>query len=57
MSLGEFHHADEARTKGSKITAWVIIALIVGAIAVYVVESGMLTNNPVQAGQSYPRGM
>ncbi len=55
--LGEFHHAEEAPTKGSKITAWVVIALIVGAIAVYVVESGMLNSHPTQAGQSFPRGM
>jgi hypothetical protein len=56
MSLGEFHHGDEAPTKGSRITAWVVIALIVGAVAVYVVESGMLNHRP--AGQVMdPRGL
>jgi hypothetical protein len=56
-SLGEFHHSEDAPSKSSKITAWVVIALIVGAIAVYVVESGMLTSHPAAAGQAFPRGM
>jgi len=56
MSLGEFHHNEEAPTKSSKITAWVVIALIVGAVAVYVVESGMLNHHPAQAA-SEPRGL
>jgi hypothetical protein len=58
-SLGEFHHTEEPRNKGSKIVALVVIALIVGGAALYVVESGMLSASPAQAGQSqnYPRGM
>jgi hypothetical protein len=56
-SLGEFHHTEEAPDKGSRIVAWVVIALLVGAAALYVVESGMLSSAPVQTGQSYPRGM
>ena len=54
--LSDFHHVDET-PKGSKIIAWVIIALLVGGAALYVVESGMLTSNPATAGKEYPRGM
>ena len=56
-SLGEFHHAEEAPSKSSKVTSWVVIALIIGAIGIYVVESGMLDSTPTPAGQSFPRGM
>ncbi len=55
-SLGEFHHAEEAPPRSSKIVAWVVIALIAGGIGLYVVESGMLTTPPA-AGQSFPRGL
>ncbi len=27
--LGEFHHAEEAETKGAKITHWIILAVVV----------------------------
>ena len=55
--LSDFHHTEE-EPKGSKIIAWVIIALLVGGAAIYVVESGMLSSSPTQtAGQNYPRGM
>lgn len=54
--LSDFHHAEET-PKGSKIIAWVIIALLVGGAAIYVVESGMLSSSPPAAGQNYPRGM
>ena len=54
--LGEFHHADEAPTKSSRITAWVVIGLIIAAVAVYVVESGMLSPHPAQT-TSEPRGL
>ncbi|HXS08061.1 MAG TPA: hypothetical protein VN723_14815 [Rhizomicrobium sp.] len=54
--LSDFHHVDET-PKGSKIIAWVIIALLVGGAALYVVESGMLTSSPATAGKEYPRGM
>ena len=57
MSLGEFHHTEEAPSKGSRIVAWVVIAVLVGGAALYVVESGMLSSTPTQAGQNYPRGM
>jgi hypothetical protein len=56
-SLGEFHHAEEAPSKSSRIVAWVVIALLVGAAALYVFESGMLNPAPTQVGQAYPRGM
>jgi hypothetical protein len=56
-SLGEFHHPEEAPNKGSRIVAWVVIALLVGGAALYVVESGMLNEPPAQAGKVYPRGM
>ena len=54
--LSDFHHAEE-ENKGSKIIAWVVIALLVGGAALYIVESGMLTSSPTAAGQNYPRGM
>lgn len=57
-SLGEFHHhTDEVESKKPRIIALIVIALIVGGVALYAVESGMLSSNTVQAGQSYPRGM
>jgi hypothetical protein len=56
-SLGQFHHTEEAPSKGSRIVAWVIIALLVGAAALFIVESGMLSAGPVPAGQNYPRGL
>ena len=55
--LSDFHHAEEETPKGSKIIAWVIIALLVGGAAIYVVESGMLSSSPQTTGQNYPRGM
>ena len=57
-SLGEFHHTEEAPSKGSRIVALVFIAVLVGGAALYVVESGMLNSAPTtQSGQNYPRGM
>ena len=57
-SLGDFHHhEEEVESKRPRIIALIIIALIIGGVALYAVESGMLSNNTVQAGQSYPRGM
>ena len=56
-SLGEFHHAEEAPSKGSRIVAWIVIAVLLGGAALYVVGSGMLNSAPVQTGQHYPRGM
>ena len=57
-SLGEFHHHDEdVEAKKPRIIALIVIALIVGGVALYAVESGMLNSNTAQAGQNYPRGM
>lgn len=57
-SLGEFHHHnDEVESKKPRIIALIVIALIVGGVALYAVESGMLSSNTAQAGQNYPRGM
>jgi hypothetical protein len=56
-SLGEFHHTEDAPSKGSRIVAWVVVALLVGAAALFAVESGMLNPAPAQTGQSYPRGL
>ena len=42
-NLGEFHHAEEAQPRSAKIVAWVVLAMIVGALGIYVVESGILT--------------
>ena len=57
-SLGDFHHTEEAPSKGSRIVAWIVIAVLVGGAALYVVESGMLNSSPAQtAQQNYPRGM
>ena len=55
MSLGEFHHAEEKETTSHKVTAWIVLAVIVGALGIYVVESGML--NPPAQEQSFPRGL
>lgn len=57
-SLGEFHHhTDEVEAKRPRVIALIVIALIIGGVALYAVESGMLSSNTTQAGQSYPRGM
>lgn len=56
-SLGEFHHTEESEDKKPKIIALVVVALIVGGLALYAVESGMLSPGAAQSGQDYPRGM
>jgi hypothetical protein len=57
-SLGEFHHHDEdVEAKKPRIIALIVIALIVGGVALYAVESGMLNSSTAQTGQNYPRGM
>jgi hypothetical protein len=55
--LGQFHHTEEAPSKGSRIVAWVVLALLLGGAGLYVIESGMLSSSPTQTGQSYPRGL
>ena len=57
-NLGEFHHTEEVGDKRPRIIALVVIALIIGGVAIYAAESGMLSSNAApQAGQNYPRGM
>lgn len=56
-SLGEFHHAEEKETTGHRLIAWIVVAVIVGALGVYVVESGLLNPAPTQTGQNFPRGL
>lgn len=56
-SLGEFHHAEEKETTSHKLTAWIVLAVIVGALGVYVVESGMLSPPPASQAQNFPRGL
>ncbi len=56
-SLGEFHHVEEGPTTVHKIVGAIVIALIVGAAAVYVVDSGMLSSHPDTTVKTYPRGL
>jgi hypothetical protein len=55
--LQEFHHFDEKPNKTRQAVTWVALALVLGGVTFYVVESGMLKSHPQQAGQSYPRGL
>lgn len=41
-SLGEFHHAEEEQPRIMKIVGWVVLALVVCGIGIFVVESGLL---------------
>jgi hypothetical protein len=55
--LQDFHHAEDKPNKTQRMATLVIIVVILGAVAFYVVESGMLKPQPQQAGQTYPRGL
>jgi hypothetical protein len=33
--LGEFHHAEEAESKGAKITHWIIFAVVIAAMGAF----------------------
>jgi len=55
--LQDFHHAEEKPNKTQRMATLAIIVVILGAVAFYVVESGMLKPQPQQAGQTYPRGL
>ena len=55
--LQDFHHSEDKPDKTQKIVTWVAIALVLGGVALYVVESGMLKPQLQQAGQKYPRGL
>jgi hypothetical protein len=54
--INEFHHAEEARDKTSKIVAWVVIALLLGGFGIYVAESGFFSPS-AQSGPTYPRAL
>jgi hypothetical protein len=55
--LQQFRHSEDKPDKMHKIVTWAAIALILGAVTLYVVESGMLSPRPQQTGQHYPRGL
>jgi hypothetical protein len=55
--LGEFHHAEEVPTKGSKITHWVILAAVVAGMLAFAASWGMFNPDVKQTAQSYPRAL
>jgi len=55
--LQDYHHAADKPDKTQRMATWAVIIVILGGVAFYVVESGMLNHQPQQAGQSYPRGL
>ena len=55
--LQDFHHVEDKPNKTQRMVTLAIIVVILGAVAFYVVESGMLKPQPQQAGQTYPRGL
>lgn len=55
--LQDFHHASDKPDKTQRMAAWAAIIVILGGVAFYVVESGMLNPHPQQAGSTYPRGL
>ena len=54
-SLNEPHDTEETPNKTAMILAMVVIALLVGGIGLFVLESGLLNPAP-QATHSLPRG-
>lgn len=55
--LGDFHHAEETPTKGSKITHWVILAVVVAGMVAFAASWGMFNPDIKQTAQSYPRAL
>lgn len=55
--LGEYHHAEEAETKSSKLIHWIIGLVILAGVGIYALESGMFSSHPAQAASNYPRGL
>ncbi len=55
--LQDFHHAADKPDKTQRMAMWAAIIVILGGVAFYVVESGMLNSHPQQTGQKYPRGL
>ncbi|HVV27540.1 MAG TPA: hypothetical protein VHC40_06190 [Rhizomicrobium sp.] len=48
-NLQEFHHAEEAQNKTSRLVIAIAIALVMAGFAIYVYESGMWNPQPHQA--------
>jgi hypothetical protein len=56
--LEDFHHADPAPEKSSKLIHWIIGLVIVAGIGIYAYSAGMLSPHPAQSStQNYPRGL
>ena len=55
--LQDFHHAEDKPDKTQRIVTWIAVALVLGGVALYVVQSGMLNPQPQQTIQTYPRGL
>lgn len=55
--LGDFHHAEEPVSKGSRITHWIILAVVIVGMAAFAVQQGMFDPETKQTAQSYPRAL
>lgn len=55
--LGEFHHAEETPTKSSRITHWVIFAVVIAGMLAFAASWGMFNPDVKQTAQSYPRAL
>ncbi len=55
--LGEFHHTEEAPTKSSKITHWVILAVVVAGMVAFAASWGMFDPDVKATAQYYPRAL
>ena len=55
--LEDFHHAEEAETKSSKLIHWIIGLVILAGIGIYALESGMFSPHTPQTATNYPRGL
>ena len=55
--LGDFHHAEEVETKGTKITHWIILAVVICGMAVFAASWGMFNPDVKQTAHSYPRAL
>ena len=55
--LGDFHHAEEAETKGTKITHWIILDVVICGMAVFAASWGMFNPDVKQTAHSYPRAL
>ena len=53
--LGDFHHTEEAETKGTKITHWIILAVVICGMAAFAASWGMFNPDVIETAHSYPR--